>query len=132
MVSAISFSFAFGKSQPCLQLDAASSQWAAPSQTGYLQHSLALKTENQNSSVPFNIVPEISSAGASFLQPTEKFQKPQVSMSVSMAEKDISKSKLGFEECEKSLHRLQVSTEDDVQPPQKRSGISHDYYHVEQ
>ncbi|XP_015271617.1 PREDICTED: mitotic checkpoint serine/threonine-protein kinase BUB1 [Gekko japonicus] len=106
--------------------------WAAPSPAGYLQHSLTLGTEHRSSSVPFTTAAEISAAVASAPQPTENFQKRQVSMSVTMTERDTSKSKLHLKECEESLHRLQIGTEDVVQPPQKRSAISHDYHHVEQ
>ncbi|XP_060104309.1 mitotic checkpoint serine/threonine-protein kinase BUB1 [Heteronotia binoei] len=107
-------------------------EWAAPSPAGCLQHSLTLGSGHWSSSRPFSTATEISGAVASAPQPTENFQKRQGSMSVTMAEKDSSKSKIDLEECERRLHRLQVDTEDVVQPPQKRSAISHDYRHVEQ
>ncbi|XP_048338100.1 mitotic checkpoint serine/threonine-protein kinase BUB1 [Sphaerodactylus townsendi] len=120
--------------QPHVQLGAAPnlSDRAAPSAVGYLQHFVTLVTEHQSSSMPLSAAAEISPAVASAPQPAENLQKQQVSASVTMSEKDPSRSKLDIEECEKSLHRLQVSTEEVVQPPQKRAAISHDYHHVQQ
>nr|XP_056708998.1 mitotic checkpoint serine/threonine-protein kinase BUB1 [Euleptes europaea] len=116
---------------PCGQLGAAP-EWAAPSPAGYPQHSLTLGTERRSASVLFKTAAEISAAAASSLQPAEKLQEQQVSPSVTMAEKDPSRTKLDIEECEESLHRLQVGSEDVVQPPQKRAAVSHDYHYVEQ
>ncbi|XP_054837495.1 mitotic checkpoint serine/threonine-protein kinase BUB1 [Eublepharis macularius] len=117
-----------------VQLSAAHSlpEWAVPSPAGYLQHSLMQEAEHWRTSRPFSTVAEISAASVSVLQPAENLQKQQVSTSVIMREKDISKSKLDLEECEKSLHRLKVGREDDVQPPPKRATISHGSHHVQQ
>ncbi|XP_077192054.1 mitotic checkpoint serine/threonine-protein kinase BUB1 [Paroedura picta] len=114
----------FGEA-PCLP------EQPAPSPAGYQQHSLTLGAEHRSSSASFSTAAEISAAVASAPQSSEHFQERQVSMSVSMVEKDSSKSKLDLEECERSLCRLKVGTEDVVQPPQKRSAISHDYHHIE-
>ncbi|XP_061481523.1 mitotic checkpoint serine/threonine-protein kinase BUB1 isoform X2 [Rhineura floridana] len=118
---------------------------AAPSPAGYLQKSLnwgtehqrlagaasaSLLIENQQQRSAFG---EISVGGPSAQQPVGNFQQltALVSLSTAPSEKAASQVKHDLEECEDSLHRLQVGCEDSVQLPQKRAVLSNSYHYGE-
>nr|XP_028580763.1 mitotic checkpoint serine/threonine-protein kinase BUB1 isoform X2 [Podarcis muralis] len=119
-------------------------EWAVPSLAGYLQKSLNLGTEHQSlasgasasqlvgSRQQIAVSDEISVGGASATQPVRNFQQQPILVSASTipSGKAASKAKLDLEDCENSLHRFQVSSDD--QPPQKRAILSNIYHHAEQ
>lgn len=118
-------------------------EWV-PSLAGYLQKSLNLGTEHQSlasgasasqlvgSWQQIAVSDEISVGGASATQPVRNFQQQPILVSASTipSGKAASKAKLDLEDCENSLHRFQVSSDD--QPPQKRAILSNIYHHAEQ
>ncbi|XP_062981450.1 mitotic checkpoint serine/threonine-protein kinase BUB1 [Elgaria multicarinata webbii] len=129
---------------PCEQISVAQ-RWpgcTAPPQAEYLQNSLNLGTEHQSSAGGASFVQpvgnrhqhpgfgEVSVGGATVPQPNESLRQQSILVSTMamLTETAASRSKLELEECEKSLHRLQVSCEDSVQPPQKRATISHSFH----
>nr|XP_020664033.1 mitotic checkpoint serine/threonine-protein kinase BUB1 [Pogona vitticeps] len=77
---------------------------------------------------------DVSVRGISAVQPNESLWQQSVLSSTSSALNavSLSKAKCDLADCEKRLHRLHVSSEDLVQPPQKQVIVPHGYHHMEQ